>query len=139
MSVRYVVDSNVLLRFLTGQPPEMAEVARRAIERASRVEVTFEVYPMTVAEVVYSLEGKVYQVHRKPVVDRLLKLLDSPGFRVHEKAIVFDALRRHETFNVGFPDCYFAACAKETEMTVLSFDSDFDKFQEGCRTRPESV
>lgn len=139
MSVRYVVDSNVLLRFLTGQPPEMAEMARLAIEKAARGEATLEVYPMTVAEVVYSLEGKVYQVDRKAVVDRLLKLLDSPGFRVHEKAIVFDALRRHQTFNVSFPDCYFAACAKETKMTVLSFDSDYDKFKECCRTMPESL
>jgi predicted nucleic acid-binding protein len=139
MSVRYVVDSNVLLRFLTGQPTEMAEHARVAIEKAAKGDMTLEVYPMTVAEVVYSLEGKVYQVDRKAVVDRLLKLLDSPGFRVHEKGVVFEALRRHQAFNVSFPDCYFAACAKESKMTVLSFDSDFDKFQEGCRTRPESV
>ena len=77
MSVRYVVDSNVLIRFLTGQPPEMAELARVAVEKAARGEATLEVYPMTVAEVVYSLEGKVYQIDRKAVVDRLLRLLDA--------------------------------------------------------------
>ena len=44
-----LVDTNVLVRFFTGEPPEMASKARRLVERADNGEIVLVVLPVIVA------------------------------------------------------------------------------------------
>ena len=52
---RYLVDANVLLRFLTGQPPAHAEGAKQLFMRAANGDAVLEVVPFIVAEAFYTL------------------------------------------------------------------------------------
>jgi predicted nucleic acid-binding protein len=47
------VDTNVLARFFTDEPPEMAVKARRLLEQADKGEIVLVVLPVIVAELVY--------------------------------------------------------------------------------------
>ena len=57
MAEQLLVDTNVLLRFLTGEPPKLAQKARVLIAAADTGEVELVVLPMIVAETVYTLES----------------------------------------------------------------------------------
>jgi predicted nucleic acid-binding protein len=72
------VDANVLLRFLTGEPPELAERALRLIQRAEQEEVNLKLSPIVVAEIVWVLSS-FYRYSRTQIAEVLLPLIASDG------------------------------------------------------------
>lgn len=103
MAAKHLVDTNVLVRFLTGQPPDMAAAAKRLIERADAGEMTLEIMPLILAESIYTLES-FYQMDRRDVASKLLVLLQSRGIHPREREWVIDALERHRDNNIHFAD-----------------------------------
>ena len=129
MAEQLLVDTNVLLRFLTGEPPKLAQKARVLIAAADTGEVELVVLPMIVAETVYTLES-FYKIDAQIVVPQLTAFLQSRGILVEEEEQVLEALKRHKEKNVHFADAYLAACAVERKMPVVSFDRDFARFKD---------
>ena len=46
------IDANLILRFLTREPQDLAERTLRFIQRAEQGEITLQVTPLVIAEVV---------------------------------------------------------------------------------------
>jgi len=132
---RQLVDTNVLVRFFTGEPPEMALKTRRLVERADEGEIVLVVLPVIVAELIYTLES-FYEMERKEVAAKLLSFLQSRGIEAVESSRIMDALKRCRDRNAHFADAYLAASAHELEHPVASFDRDFDKFKDIKRIEP---
>ena len=126
---RQLVDTNILARFFTGEPPDMAIKARRLVERAESGEVILVVLPVIVAEVFYTLES-FYCLPRKEVAATLLSFLQSRGIETLEASRVDNSLIRCRDRNVHFADAYLAASALAKGASVVSFDRDFDKFKD---------
>ncbi len=136
MSQRLLLDTNVILRFLTGEPKSQAEASRNLFLSAASGDVVLEVCPVVVAEVFYTLES-FYKVDREEVAARLAALLSRKGIKVMEQDRVFDALARLGKVNVGFADAYLAAGAALDSVPVASFDRDFDRFKDIKRFEPK--
>jgi predicted nucleic acid-binding protein len=128
MSARYLADTNILLRFLSGQPPAQAAAARKLFDRAAIGEVVLEVPPLIVAEAYYTLVS-FYRVEKKLAAEKLGMLLKQHGVKLREESVVLAALERLQTINVGFSDAYLAAAAEQENLQVASFDTDFDKLR----------
>jgi predicted nucleic acid-binding protein len=133
---RQLVDTNVLARFFTGEPHDMALKARRLVERADNGEIVLVLLPVIVAELIYTLES-YYELDRKEVASKLLSFLQSRGVEAAEEPRVTDALTRCRDFNAHFADAYLAAAAVELHHPVASFDRDFDKFKDVQRIEPK--
>lgn len=133
---RELIDTNVLVRFLTGEPPPMAAKARRLVERADKGELILIVLPVIVAETFYTLES-YYEIERKEVAEKLLAFVQSRGIETTEPDRITDALRRCISRNAHFADAYLAASALELNHPIASFDRDFDKFKDIHRTEPK--
>jgi predicted nucleic acid-binding protein len=131
------VDTNVLARFFTGEPPEMAVKARRLVEQADQGEIVLVVLPVIVAELVYKLET-VHGMERKAVATHLLSFLQSRGVEAIESARIANALTRCRDRNAKFADAYLAASAVELANPIASFDRDFDKFKDVRRIEPKA-
>ena len=136
MATHLVVDTNVLVRFFTGQPPDMAAKAQKLIAQADAGDVLLEVLPVIVAETLYTLES-YYEMDRKEVAASLSTFLQSRGIKAHERERVLDALQRHQDTNVHFADAYLAAAGAELGLAVSSFDRDLDKFDDVTRVEPK--
>ena len=136
MATRHWVDTNILVRFFTGEPPEMAAAAKALVEAADAGDVVLEVLPVIVAETVYTLES-FYEMDRQEVASKLILLLQSRGIKPHERDRVLDALARHRDQNVHFADAYLAAVGAESGLSVASFDRDLDKFKDVRRFEPK--
>ena len=134
---RQLVDTNVLVRFFTGQPHAMAVKARRLVERADSGEIILVVLPVIVAELFYTLES-FYGMERKEVAAKILSFLQSRGIETGELAHIANALKRCRDCNAHFADAYLAACALASENPIASFDRDFDKFKDVKRIEPEA-
>ncbi len=129
MSKPCLVDTNVLVRFFTGEPAALAERARALVAQADAGKIALEVLPIVVAETVYTLES-FYEMPKEAVCEKLLLFLRSRGITAREPAIVADALERYRSLPVHFADAYLAASAADAGLPVYSFDRDFARFKD---------
>ncbi len=132
-----LLDTNVLVRFLTGDPPDLASKARKLVARADAGELVLLVLPVVLAEAFYTLES-FYEIERKMVASKLSALLRSRGVQAIESGRVLDALSRCEQRGAHFADAYIAASAAELKSPIASFDRGFDKFEDVERIEPKS-
>ncbi len=129
MSKSCLVDTNILLRFFTGAPPEMAERARAIVADADSGKLQLEIPTLIVAETLYTLES-FYEMPKADVCEKLLVFLRSRGIATREPEIVLDALERYRALPVHFADAYLAATAAANKQPVYSFDKDFARFKD---------
>ena len=122
--VCYWLDANVLLRFLTGSPPELAERAAGLLERAQRGEISLRVHSVVVAETVWVLES-FYGYSKEDISGVLIPLLQQPALRVEGARTVVRALEAMAQKNVDFADALLAETARSRGGSVASFDKDF--------------
>ena len=122
------VDANVLLRFLTGDPPELAERAARLLEGAERDGVPLRIHSVMVAETVWVLQS-FYGYSKGEISDALVPLLEHPALRVEGAGSVLGALRTMASSNIDFADALLAGLARSRGAGVVSFDRDFRKLE----------
>ena len=122
----------MLLRFLTGAPPELAERAARILEEAQQGNVSLRVHPVVVAETVWVLES-FYGYSKAEISRVLIPLLEQPSLRVEGARSVIEALEAIAESNVDFADALLAASARSRGEGVASFDRDFRKLDVAWR------
>ena len=133
---RYLVDTNILLRFLSGEPAAQAGAARNLFARAGEGKIVLDISPVIVAETLYTLVS-FYSVERKTAAENLSALLQQRGVKLRDANQVLSALERLQTASVGFADAFLAAGAAEEAVPIASFDRDFDKFKDVTRYEPK--
>jgi predicted nucleic acid-binding protein len=119
----------VLVRFFTGEPPDMAERARALVAQADSGKLELAIPSLIVAETVYTLES-FYEMPKADVCEKLHALLRSRGISPREPEIILNALERYRSLSVHFADAYLAALAAAGKVAVWSFDEDFGKFRD---------
>lgn len=120
------VDANVLLRFLTGEPEDMAGRAAELLERTRRRELGVRVHAIGVAEAVWVLQS-FYGYSRAEISGALIPLLEDHGLQVAERRAVIQALTSMARDNVDFADALLAEKARMRGEGVASFDKDFKR------------
>ncbi len=122
-----VVDTNVIVRYLTKAPPQQYERARRLMERVSAGEVQLSL-PAAVLGEVAAILHHVYGKSRSEVAGALLVFATARGVQVEEEAIVVGALERsRDLTDIDFIDAYVAAKAATAGLAVASFDKGLHK------------
>jgi len=134
---RYLVDTNILLRFLSGEPAAQAAAARNLFDEAREGSAVLDISPVIVAETFYTLVS-FYGVERKTAAEKLSALLQQRGVKLRDANQVLSALDRLQIANIGFADAFLAAGAAEETVSVASFDRDFDKIKDVTRYEPKS-
>jgi predicted nucleic acid-binding protein len=126
------VDTNVLIRHLTGDPPEMASRATRYIETADELLLP----DLILAEVAYVLES-FYETPRAQVATTLRAVLAFPAIRVVDADLLQRAVEVYEVHRLDFADAYLVASAERTGIGVIaSFDRTIDRVTTVRREEP---
>ncbi len=118
-----ILDANVLLRYLTDEPRDLADRVAAILETAESQRIPLIVAPLTLAEVVYLLES-VYHWPRKEIAERLLDLISASVLTVLEQDTLSQALTWYRDLRgLDFADGYVAAlAASRGQGQVISFD-----------------
>jgi predicted nucleic acid-binding protein len=121
-----LLDTNILLRFITGEPADQAKESAELVAAAEAGKVRLVVLPMVLAEAVFVLTG-FYEHPRSKVAEVLSHLISSPGFQNDEPERMLHALRLFGAGKLDFVDCYLAAASIREGRTLVSFDRDLAK------------
>jgi predicted nucleic-acid-binding protein len=117
------VDTNVLVRHLTGDPPEIAGRATAYL----RAEAELLLTDLVVAETVYVLES-FYETPRTQVAGAVRSLLALASMICVDAALLLRAVEVYEVERIDFAEAYLVACAESTGINqVASFDRSIDR------------
>ena len=117
------VDTNVLVRHLTGDPPAQARRATAFLERADELLLP----DLIVAEVVSVLES-FYEVGRTRVAELLRAIIGFRAVVVVDAPLLLRALEIYEVNRLDFAETYLVASAEATGVgAIASFDRTIDR------------
>jgi predicted nucleic acid-binding protein len=122
-----LVDANVILRFITKDPPEMADAARNLFNQAEAGEIGLIILMITVAEVVWFLES-FYNYPKIQVAETFGAFLRCDGLQVEQANLIQEALSLYQRNNLDFADALMASSAlRKGPLSIFSFDRHFDR------------
>ena len=134
---RLLLDTNVIVRFLTGDHSAHSPRSRSLFARAAAGDVTLVVTELALAETVWVLQS-FYELDRSAIAAALKDLIESAGMELQNKASLMSALRNFAQTDVNFVDAYHAAIAAAEFIAIASFDRDFDQFAGVKRVEPKT-
>ncbi|MCL4369186.1 MAG: PIN domain-containing protein [Actinobacteria bacterium] len=125
--MRLLLDTSVIIRYVTGEPVWAAEQARGlfAAAAAGRLE-------LVVADVAFIETGfvlwRVLRLERSAVVAYLDSLLQAPGVLPEHRELLQKCLELFQRHPIGLVDTYLAAGAMAAGVDgVASLDRGFDR------------
>jgi predicted nucleic acid-binding protein len=126
------LDTNVLIRHLTGDPPAQARRATAFLERADELLLP----DLLVAEVVYVLES-FYEVKPKRVAELVRAVIAFPAIVVVAEPLLLRALEVYEVDRIDFAEAYLVASAEAGAVeSIASFDRSIDRVTTIRRIEP---
>ena len=127
------VDTNVLIRHLTGDPQDMAAAATRFLAEADDLLVVVD---LVIAEVVYVLES-FYRVERARVAELVRSIVAFDAIRVQDEGLILRAIEIYEEQRLDYAEAYLCGCAEGTVgSSVASFDRSIDRVATINRVEP---
>lgn len=131
-AVTAFVDTNVLIRHLTGDPPEQAARATAFLGRADALLLS----DLVVAETVYVLES-FYELEPARVAELVRAMLAFPAIAVLDVDVLLRALEVYELYGVHFAEACLVASAEAAGVeAIASFDQAIDRVPTVRRIEP---
>jgi len=131
----YLLDTNILLRFLTNDHPKHSSAAKKLLEEAGGGKLDLKISFIVIVETIFTLQS-YYEVDRADIGRELLKILSAPGISLTCPAWVFEAVEYYRIRNVSFGDACLASEAQAAEIAIASFDRGLEKFPGVKRYEP---
>lgn len=126
------LDTNVVIRHLTGDPPVQAARATAALANAERLLLA----DLVVAECVYVLQS-FYEVERARIAELMRAAIGFPSISVVDASLLRRALEVYEHDRLDFAEAYLVAQAEATGVgAVLTFDRAVDRVESVRRIAP---
>lgn len=116
------VDTNLLVRHLTADPPELARRATAFLAEATELYLA----DVIVAEAIYVLES-FYEAPRDQIATATRSLLSMRSITAVDSALLLRAIEVYEFDRLDFAEAYLVGCAESTGVgRVASFDRAID-------------
>jgi predicted nucleic acid-binding protein len=126
------LDTNVIVRHLTGDPPAMAKRATAALAVSDALLLT----DLVLAECVYVLES-FYELEPVRVAELMRAAIALPSVTVLDASLLLRALEVYELDRLDFAEAYLVASAEATGVgAVMSFDRAIDRVATVRRVEP---
>ena len=133
------VDTDVIIRLLTGDDPVKQEAAKALFQRIEEGKLTVAAPDTVIADAVFVLSStKWYHLPRPQVSALLLPLVRLPHFRIRNRRALLRALQLYAITNLDFSDLFIAASMQQARsQTLYSYDRGFDRLPGISRKEPE--
>ncbi len=126
MKRRGLIDTNLIIRFLTQDQKQQAAIAAKMFEACERDELQLVLLPAVLAECVFVLES-FYQYPRNLIADTLKILITAPGTEIQNEAQQIQALEFYAATKLHFVDCMLAATSLAINLPLITFDRKLQK------------
>ncbi|MGD2091947.1 MAG: PIN domain-containing protein [Candidatus Aminicenantes bacterium] len=130
------IDTNILLRYLTGDDPEKYEKCRDLFKRALEKKIFLLTSDMVIAELIWTL-GSFYKVPKEEIIEKITIIINTPNLKIPNKKLISDILVLFSQKNIDYIDAYNAVFMKHNSCAqIFSYDKDFDRIEDIKRMEP---
>lgn len=127
--MRLLIDTNVFLEVILAQ--EKAEEARDLLSKIEEHEFFISDYSLHSIGLLL-FRRKQHDVFQQFLTDMISNAgVEMIALLAKDMEAVINAARK---FNLDFDDAYQYVAAEQYGLTIVSFDSDFDRTEKGCKT-----
>jgi len=125
------IDTDVIIRFLTGDDPEKQAAATALFEQVEQGLLTIQAPDTVIADAVYVLSSpRLYHIARSAIQEMLAALVRLPQFHVQNRVSVLRALDLYASTRLDFGDTLIIASMEQQGSHLLySYETDFDRIQ----------
>jgi predicted nucleic-acid-binding protein len=123
----YLIDTNVVLRYLLGDHAEFSPRAEAFMVDVSEGIKNAEILDVVIVECVYVME-KYYGIPKHEIVEKLSAILNFSGIVNPDRAELLEALLKYGNSSIDSVDCILASHSSP-EKVVISFDKDIEKLK----------
>lgn len=121
-----VLDTNVIIRFLTSDSPSQAEKVENLLNKAEAGSLVIP--DLIVAEIVYVLLS-FYNLSKEEVIEKVGALLDYPKFKINKK-LLKKTIEVFSENNISFSDAYLSALNLIGKHPfIYTFDKKLEKIK----------
>jgi len=133
---RAYIDANIVIRYLTDEPWEMAREVEALLKAAERGEVVLMLDEITVAEVVWVLSS-FFKASKEEIKENLLTFIGHEGVEMADEAGVLLALTLYADLNVDFADALLSVRMFNNHVPdLVTYDRHFDRLPGVNRVSP---
>lgn len=126
------IDTNVLIRHLTGDPPDLAARATAFLGEAEELLLA----DIIVAETVYVLES-FYELPVEQVAQLVRSIIVFDPIEVISPPLLLRSLEVYETHRIDYAEAYLVASAEASQVgAIASFDRAIDRVPTVTRIEP---
>lgn len=130
--MRALLDTNIIIRHLTGDPPSQAKRSTAFLRGSHELILT----DLVLAEMVYVLES-FYEVQRTEIAAMARSLLALPSIVTGDHDLLLRTVEIYEVIRLDFAEAYLVALAELSDVTrVASFDRQIDRVKSIQRVEP---
>lgn len=130
------IDTNILLRYLTGDDPEKFERCKDLFKRAFEKKIALLTSDMVIAELVWTLHS-FYNVPKEEIIEKVTIIVNTPNLKIPNKKLISQVLALFSQKNIDYIDAYNAVFMKRYGCAqIFSYDKDFDRIEDIKRVEP---
>ena len=126
--ITYLIDSNIVLRYLI---PEATTLHKRAVQYffdAQNKKAKLFIDDVTLAEIVWVLKS-VYLKKSKDISDLLTPIIEHNSIILNNKDLILQSLRFFSTHNLSYIDCYLHCLSQSKNIPFATFDEKLSKLK----------
>jgi len=130
------LDTNILIRYLTGDDPVKAVLALALLDRVADGAEQVVTTPLVIFETIFLLQ-RTYKIAKADIREKIAAILTLQGVRLAERALCLVALDYYVEQNISYADAYNAAWMQDEGIAeVYSWDREFDRVAGLTRIEP---
>ena len=132
------VDTDVLIRLITGDDPVKQAAAEALFQQVEAGALSLRAPDTVIADAVFVLTSpRLYALPRPLIREKLAYLVGLPGLLIHNRRLLLRALDFFATTILDFGDAMIVATMeRRNASTVYSYDHDFDRMPGITRREP---
>ena len=126
----YLIDTNILVRLITGDIPKLHQKALQFFEKVENNEIKGLLTESIIAEVYYVLKS-FYKFKKEQIIEDLQAILSNENILYENKSEIFETFSILKTRNLSFVDALLCAKSNMYDYTLMSFDKNLLKCSNG--------
>ena len=127
MSKHILCDTNIVVRYLLGEETPQGLKATELLDKAQAGQSKILIIESVFVETIFVL-SKFYKVPRDKLAFTLRDFLNYRGIISDHKSIWINALQIYASTNLHIVDCILAAKTQESNLELVTFDKDLEKY-----------
>jgi predicted nucleic acid-binding protein len=130
------VDTNIFLRYLTGDDPEKFERCKDLFKQALEKKVVLLTSGMVIAEIIWTLSS-FYKVPKDEIIEKVSVIINTSNLKIPDKKLISETLTLYSQKNIDYIDAYNSVFMSENDCgQIFSYDKDFDRIENIKRLEP---